>query len=329
MGTVRKRGKAYRAEVAKHGVRKSATFDTKAQAYAWIEEAERSIAEGREDGLRAPAKARFGDLLAEYRDKVSAGKKGERWESIRIDALSRDPIAEVGLREIDASHVAAWRDRRLRQVSAGSVLREWNLLSHACNVAVKEWLWLKDNPFAGVKRPAQPKARDRLASDAEIAAILNALGYDPDAAPITSTARVGAAMVFAIETGMRASEILRLRWSDIVGAVAIVRDGKTAAAARRVPLSSRALAVLTQLPRDDARTCFDLPSSILDALFRKGKARALVEDLHFHDLRHLAITRLAKKLQILDLARIVGHKDLRMLQIYYNETAEAMATKLG
>ena len=46
-------------------------------------------------------------------------------------------------------------------------------------------------------------------------------------------------------------------------------------------------------------------------------------------MRHLAITRLAKKLQILDLARIVGHKDLRMLQIYYNETAEAMATKLG
>jgi integrase len=329
MGTVRKRGKAYRAEVAKNGVRKSATFDTKAQAYAWIEDAERSIAEGREDGLRAPAKATFGDLLAEYVQKVSAGKKGERWESIRIDSLSRDPIAEVGLREIDASHVAAWRDRRLRQVSAGSVLREWNLLSHACNVAVKEWLWLKDNPFSGVKRPAQPKARDRLASDAEIASILNALGYDADAPPRTATARVGAAVIFAIETGMRASEILRLRWSDIAGSVATVRDGKTLAAARRVPLSSRALAVLGRLPRDDARTCFDLPSGTLDTLFRKGKARALVEDLHFHDMRHLAITRLAKKLQILDLARMVGHKDLRMLLIYYNEAAEAMAPKLG
>nr|WP_288119638.1 site-specific integrase [Thiomonas sp.] len=310
-------------------MRKSATFDTKAQAYAWIEDAERSIAEGREDGLRAPAKATFGDLLAEYVQKVSAGKKGERWESIRIDSLSRDPIAEVGLREIDASHVAAWRDRRLRQVSAGSVLREWNLLSHACNVAVKEWLWLKDNPFSGVKRPAQPKARDRLASDAEIASILNALGYDADAPPRTATARVGAAVIFAIETGMRASEILRLRWSDIAGSVATVRDGKTLAAARRVPLSSRALAVLGRLPRDDARTCFDLPSGTLDTLFRKGKARALVEDLHFHDMRHLAITRLAKKLQILDLARMVGHKDLRMLLIYYNEAAEAMAPKLG
>jgi hypothetical protein len=37
---------------------------------------------------------------------------------VRIDALSRDAIAEVSLRELDASHVASWRDRRLRQVSA-------------------------------------------------------------------------------------------------------------------------------------------------------------------------------------------------------------------
>jgi integrase len=250
---------------------------------------------------------------------------------VRIDALSRDAIAEVSLRELDASHVASWRDRRLRQVSAASVLqlREWNLLSHACHVAVKEWLWLKENPFSGVKRPAQPKPRDRLASDDEVAAILHALGYGPESPVQTATARVGAAVVFAIETAMRAGEILRLHWDDISGSVAIVRDGKTAAASRWVPLSSRALSVLAQLPRDDAKTCFDLQSPILDALFRKAKARALVQDLHFHDMRHLAITRLAKKLQILDLARMVGHKDLRMLQIYYNESAEAIAQMLG
>jgi integrase len=168
-----------------------------------------------------------------------------------------------------------------------------------------------------------------LASDDEVAAILHALGYGPESPVQTATARVGAAVVFAIETAMRAGEILRLHWDDISGSVAIVRDGKTAAASRWVPLSSRALSVLAQLPRDDAKTCFDLQSPILDALFRKAKARALVQDLHFHDMRHLAITRLAKKLQILDLARMVGHKDLRMLQIYYNESAEAIAQMLG
>ncbi len=200
MGTVRKRGKAYRAEVMRNGVRRSATFDTKAQAFAWIDDAERQIAAGAADGLRAPVKATFGDLLAKYKKTVSVNKKGRRWEDVRIDLLSRDAIAGVGLRELDASHVASWRDRRLRQVSAASVLREWNLLSHACNVAVKEWLWLKENPFSGVKRPPQPKARDRLASDDEIAAILHALGYDPESPVVTATARVGAAVVLAIET---------------------------------------------------------------------------------------------------------------------------------
>jgi integrase len=63
-------------------------------------------------------------------------------------------------------------------------------------------------------------------------------------------------------------------------------------------------------------------------MFRKAKARAMIADATFHDTRHLAITRLAKKLDVLDLARMVGHRDLRQLQIYYNETAEVMAVRL-
>jgi integrase len=52
-------------------------------------------------------------------------------------------------------------------------------------------------------------------------------------------------------------------------------------------------------------------------------------DLNFHDARHEAITRLAQKLNVLELARMVGHRDLNMLQIYYNETAQQLAKKLG
>ena len=53
-----------------------------------------------------------------------------------------------------------------------------------------------------------------------------------------------------------------------------------------------------------------------------------IVDLHFHDTRHQAITDLAKKLTVLELARMVGHSDLRSLMIYYNETAESLAEKL-
>jgi integrase len=84
---------------------------------------------------------------------------------------------------------------------------------------------------------------------------------------------------------------------------------------------------LTVNPEDGR--CLQLNTTQLDALFRKAKQKALIEDLHFHDTRHTAITRLAKKLDVLPLARIVGHKDLRQLMVYYNESAETLAQQLA
>lgn len=63
-------------------------------------------------------------------------------------------------------------------------------------------------------------------------------------------------------------------------------------------------------------------------MFRKAKTRCQIEDLKFHDTRHEAITRLAKKLTVLELARVVGHRNLNELQTYYNETAEELSKKL-
>lgn len=342
MASYRKRGGAWRVEIARQGIRKSASFDTKAEAVAWATQEEAAIASGRAGQI--PAKS-FGDLLAKYRDEVSPAKRGERWERLRIDRIitSRegapaDPLAAVALRDLDSSHFAAWRDRRLRQVTPASVRREWNLLSAAINVAVNEWRWLHENPMKTVKRPPPAEARDRRISADEIERLLFALGYDyNDAPPATQTARVGAAFLFAIETGMRAGEIVALRRDEVFAEARYLTvtgqatgAGKTAAARRDVPLSSEALRILRQLEDLEGETVFGIASTAtLDALFRKAKGRALIDDLHFHDTRHEAITRLAKRLDVLELARAVGHRDLRQLMTYYNETASALAKKLA
>ena len=129
---------------------------------------------------------------------------------------------------------------------------------------------------------------------------------------------------------MRAGEIAGLRWRDVFAdrRFAKVGGGKTAAARRDVPLSTEALRIIAQMPRDDERV-FGIDVSQIDALFRKARGRAMIVDLHFHDLRHTAITRLARRLDVLALARMVGHRDLRMLQVYYNESAEDLAGRLG
>lgn len=325
MASIKAHNGRWRAFVQKAGVRRSRVFESKARAVAWATSLEAEIIAGVRGDV--PDKT-FGELLMRYREEVSVTKRGMRWEALRIGLMLRDPVAAVRLRHLDAPVIAAWRDRRLAQVSAASVRREWTLLSHACTVAAKEWRWLKSNPMREVRRPAPADARDRIATQDEIERLLFALGYARSVRPETITARVGAALLFAVETALRAGEIAALQWRDVVmdKHYLTVRDGKTAAARRDVPLSPEALRLLTQMPA--GMTVFDLSSAQIDALFRKARVKAMVNDLHFHDLRHTAITRLAQRLDVLALARMVGHRDLRMLQVYYNESAESLAARL-
>lgn len=327
MGTVRKRGKAWRAEIAIKGTRKSATFDSKLEAFQWIDKEEKLIVSGK---ALIEGKT-FADLMQKYSEEVSEHKAGKRWEQLRISMILRDEaIAEVTLVDLDETHFAKWRDRRLQSVSSGTVRREWNLLSNALNIAVKEWKWIESNPMKNVRRPAPPKARDRLISQDEIDAMLHVLGYQRTVTPETLSARVGAAILFALETGMRCGEICALKPGDINLPERYLKvtgmthgAGKTQAAIRDVPLSQEAIRILNQVDLD-----FELQSGQVDALFRKAKAKAALDGFTFHDTRHTAITNLAKKLNVLELARMVGHRDLKQLNVYYNEKASELAKKL-
>lgn len=126
---------------------------------------------------------------------------------------------------------------------------------------------------------------------------------------------------------MRSGEIVGLRWDDVdlegrVAHLPITKNGS----ARDVPLSLEAVRLLEALPKADP--VFDLDSAQRDALWRKLRDRAGVVGLTFHDARHLAVTRLAKKLDVLDLARMVGHKNIQMLMRYYNASASDIAKRL-
>lgn len=325
MASIRKKGAGYEAMVARKGVRKSGTFRTKTEARIWAAEVERDILSG---GCAKIADKSFADLMQRYGAIVSPNKRGKRWELMRIGVICRDHIADIRLEDLSPAHFAAWRDRRLNSVSVATVLRDWNLISHALNVAVNEWEWLPENPIKKVKRPKQPAHRERRISQDEIDRLLFALGYDYAEKPATITARVGSAMLFAIETAMRAGEIVSLTWTNVdidkrVARLPVTKNGFP----RDVPLSAEAIRIIEQV-KGDSDLVFDLKTSQIDSLFRKAKARAMIEDLHFHDTRAEAITRLAKKVDILTLARISGHRDMRQLQIYYRESMEDIAKRI-
>lgn len=310
----------WRFQVTVNYKAKVKTFDTKAEGYAWEEELKA--------GKSGTPSMTFGKLLEKYRDEVSVKKKGERWERIRIEKFKNDKIAKIKIADLNKNTFVDWRDRRLKEVSALSVLREWALLSHCLQLAVDDWGYLPINPMKGVKKPKGAPPRDRLISQDEIDRLCFALNYSNNAILTTLTSRVGAAFMFAIETAFRAQEICNLRWADIKGRVAKINDSKTYTGIREVPLSMVAMGIIEQCKGIDKEFVFKVNTSQLDSLFRKAKGLVDITDLHFHDTRHLAITRLASKLEVLELARVVGHKDLKMLLVYFNSKASDLISKL-
>jgi integrase len=96
---------------------------------------------------------------------------------------------------------------------------------------------------------------------------------------------------------------------------------------RRVPLSPRARAILAALPRSDGPV-FGLDAGTRDVMFRRARDAAQLANLHFHDSRAEAIWRLSKKLDVMELARVIGHRDLKSLMLYYQTDADELADRL-
>ncbi|MGR0277739.1 site-specific integrase [Marinomonas dokdonensis] len=325
MASAYKRGNKWRAQFELSTGRKTKDgFKTKREALAWGVEAEKLDKERLSDEI--PDRP-FSEALERYRDTVSVTKRGQKFEIRRIDRWlgngsdDIDPLCFISLQSLQAKHFAEWRDRRLQQVAVGTVLREWNVLLAICSVCSKEWGWLKDNPMSKVKRPAEPESRTRRLLPGEFEQLMIATQYDIEIAPESKSERIGAAIVFAIETAMRAGEICGITWGDVNLEKRTVHLPKTKNGnPRTVPLSTTAVKVLEKLKTlDDCKLkAFNLKSDSLDVNFRKIRNKCLIDDLHFHDLRREALTRLATKVDVLNLAKISGHTDLRILQkVYY------------
>ena len=333
MATTRKQGKKWRAEIVRvidsEKVRQSKTFATRAEAKDWaLVEETRIISQ--QSNSASPSGRLLSDIFIRYAREVSPLKKGCRWEKLRLDAFCRDPVSRVLLSKLSTDHFSAYRDRRLKSVSPSTVNREFTLMSHALETARKEWKWLRVNPLKDVRRPALPRPRDQRISDEDRDAICEALTWNQCKPPHNLKQQVAAAFCLCIETGLRAGEALALKWRDVHVARRFLTVIESKNGDKRdVPLSRRAIEILDLMRLSDTsrETVYTVTSASRDAVFRKCKPAHLAH-IHFHDARHEAVTRLSKKLDVLALARMVGHRDLRSLQIYYNASASELAERL-
>jgi integrase len=310
MAYIHKHGDRWRVQINKAGLRKTKVFDTKREAQAWALEMEVTAKE------RATGWRTFKDAADEYLKRVVPTKAGKVWETRRIAGF----VSQFGLKplgELDSPDIARWRDTRLQSVSASTVVREANLLRHIFSVARDEWRWMDNNPFRGVKLPAENPPRTARWTWQLIKRVLRA-GQRTGG----KTGEVADAFHISLRTGMRLQEALAAPENfDPKRRVVNVKT-KTAKHGEDIPVG-RIAAKLIQRPP------FLVQPNEASVLFKKLTKSLMISGLTFHDARATALTLLAKKVDVMVLARVSRHKDISLLhRVYYRDTAEDIAQRI-
>jgi integrase len=293
----------------------SKTFARKSDAVRWARKLESKF----DEGWQTQSKDTVAELLKKYRDEVSTGKAGSKWEITRINKLLREPWTAMPAAGVSDA-ISEWAEARRKKVSNATVNRELNVLSGVFTYAIKRWrVKLHQNPIKSVARPPKTKARKRRISAMELKAFW---GIERKR---VATLRwyLPIVLEFAIESALRLGELCALRWQDVHEDWVHVRQSKNGDE-RQVPLSDRAVELLAMLPKDGGGV-FPVNVGSFSTTFRKVRKELGVVDLHFHDTRHEAVSRLAKVFPILQLAAVIGHRDLKSLLDYYNPTVQELA----
>lgn len=317
----------------------SKTFRTKTDAETWARSVESAMDRGAFVSSSAAEKTLFRDIAYRFASEFAPHHyRGAAWR-YKLNRLV-DRLGQYSIASLTQDRVAQYRDQRLEdpdprykdksdapKVSGATVKTELDLLSKVLDVASKEFgvSLPNGNPVNMIRKPTGNKSRDRRLIAPHLEGLLTACGN-------SRNTWLKPAVQLSIETAMRQGELLALRWEDVdlakrVAFLRLTKNGDS----RAVPLSSRAIAVLESIPRAIKGHVIPQEKQGLYAAFMTACRRAEIEDFHWHDLRHEALSRLAERgdLSVLELSAISGHKTLRLMQLYVQLHAGALAQKLG
>lgn len=335
MASLRFRNGKWQVQVRRHGhAPRAQSFQSKADASRWARQIEAELDRALiPNDMRALGSITLADMLSRYRDTITEGKRGRVSERKRIEVFLRQPWSALPLAKVNAATFSRYRDARLKQVKPGTVIRELGLLRAIFETARKEWAYPAfDNPIANVKKPKAPSGRDRRLLLGELQAISQACST-------VSHAWLLQGIKLAIETGLRRGELLGIRWQDVnfranTLHIPLTKTDK----ARTIPLTDKAVVILKErqlASATDATHAFPVSANAFRLAWERCKRRARkagclsLEDLHFHDLRHEAISRFFELgLNVAEVASISGHRDLRMLFRYTHLKPENLVDKL-
>jgi len=317
----------------------SKTFRTRRDAQDWARKSEDEMVRGVYIDRAPSERMTLRSALARYLVEVSPTKSPgtRRREEGRAKPL-REGLGSYSLSAVSPDLIAKYRDQRLDEGKSNNTVRlELALLSHLFTVAIQEWkLGLAYNPVSGVRKPSPGGGRNRRLTREEERRLL----FECDR---HSNPMLGWMVRTALYTGMRLGEIQTLRRDQVDLDRRVVRLDKTKnGTARTVPLTRDAVEVFREAlshpvrPLDTELLFWGEPGKDgrrrgyeFNACWRRLLERARIDDFHFHDLRHEAVSRLVERgLSDQEVAAISGHKSMQMLRRYTHLRAEDLVSKL-
>lgn len=291
------------------------SFTTRSDADKWA----RTIESEMDRGCfvcRSEAEATtLGDALERYRREVTPKKKGAVREADRIGVWLQSDLAKRSIASLKSSDFAQYRDKRLAEVASNTVRLELAIVSHLFTIAAQEWNIPVTNPVQSIRKPKGSNARTRrLEGDEEVCLLAATAGH-----PYLSRL-----IVLALETAMRQGEIVSLTWSEIDLTRSVIEKETTKnGEGRTIPLTEKAKTTLGD--RGIGRLFPTFPRKAWETALKK----AGITDLHFHDLRHEAVSRLFERgMNVMEVKSVSGHKTLTMLARYTHLKPEDLLRKM-
>lgn len=329
----------------------SKTFRLKRDAEDWARSTEDEMVRGMYVKRSQAEKMLFSDAMDRYLREVTIHKRPytQQGEKPRAATLKAH-FGAYALAGITSELVAKYRDDRLAGVhrkdakgnpqplQPNTVRLELALLGHLFTVAIKEWgVGLVYNPVLNIRRPSPGAGRNRRLNVQEEQRLMQLIDQ-------YSNPMLRWIVRIAVETGMRSSEItsLKVEQVDLARRVVTLKHTKNTMP-RTVPLSLKASALFQEAVdnplrpkkethlvffgepgKDGKRRPYNFNKAWLEI-----KAKAGMSDLHFHDLRHEAVSRFVEAgLSDQEVSAISGHKSMQMLKRYTHLRAEDLVAKL-
>ena len=362
MASKRQRGESWEFVVKRAGILDkplTITFQSEEEGDAYCKNLEALLDRGIVPTEYRPKQrvVTFGDLAAQYlRDAPVSQNDREILRS--LGQISSTPCTSINVDWVDGFVQKMKREMHYRPAT---IRKKIGAMARCCDWGVRKKLFLlPDTPFrtlpegyasyteldaklaGGEKTDTERDRRLEPGEEVAIREVLERGVLSRKQRPFTIPHKADVIALFDIllETAMRLREVYTLTSGQLHLSRRLIHLDKTKNGSERdVPLSSVAVSVLTPYMKKDGalfpwlseqRGNLKLTTNYLSKLFAQVFEEAGCGDLHEHDLRREAVSRLFERttLSTEQIMRISGHKSHRMVMRYLTLRSSDLASRL-